>query len=73
VATRVNLSLPNELAQVLRDLSAATGRAQASYAREALTWYLPRLRALQGALARSGRGGVGHRRRRAQRRAPAQG
>ena len=31
---------------MLGDLSGASGRAQASFAVEALTWYLPRLRGL---------------------------
>jgi predicted DNA-binding protein len=53
-SVRVNLSVPVELDTVLTQLSAITGRAKASYATEALTWYLPRLQGLLAELQTSG-------------------
>jgi hypothetical protein len=49
-SVRVNLSVPAEMDAVLSELAAITGRAKASYATEALSWYLPRLYALLGEL-----------------------
>lgn len=45
-SVRVNLTLPGELDAVLGELAALTGRGKASFAAEAVTWYLPRLQGL---------------------------
>jgi hypothetical protein len=51
VSVRINLSVPGKMDALLGELSAATGQSKASFVMEALTWYLPRLKALRSELA----------------------
>lgn len=46
-SVRMKVSVPLELEGLLVELAQLTGRSKASYALEALTWYLPRLLALR--------------------------
>jgi hypothetical protein len=52
-SVRVNLTVPQEVDELLAELHQLTGRAKAAYALEALTWYLPRLQNLRVELVRS--------------------
>jgi hypothetical protein len=56
--SRLRLSMPDELDDVLSELSALTGRSKSSFALEALSWYLPKLHALAVELRALCGGGV---------------
>lgn len=62
-SVRVNLTIPVELDAVLAELALLTGRGKASFAAEAVTWYLPQLlellEAVKGRKAPAGASGDG--------------